>query len=105
MVQDQRIVSTSSVQCVGNTLYLQGRVYSPPYTVTAIGDVERLHAALQADPVVDVYRQWADKVGLGYVVQDLPEAELPAFTGTVRPEFAHVVRDLQPGDVQPTPKE
>ena len=45
-VMDQRLVSTSAVRCVGNTLVLQGRLYSPPYTVTAVGDPEALHAAL-----------------------------------------------------------
>ena len=38
MIQDQRIIATSAVQCVGNTLLLQGRVYSPPYVIKAIGD-------------------------------------------------------------------
>ena len=28
MIQDQRIIATSAVRCVGNTLILQGRVYS-----------------------------------------------------------------------------
>lgn len=91
MVQDQRIVSTSSVQCVGNTLYLQGRVYSPPYTITAVGDQQALRAALQADPVVSTYREWASAVGLGYDVEDLGEAELPAFAGAVRPQHATVL--------------
>lgn len=102
MVQDQRLVATSSVQCVGNTLFLQGRVYSPPYTVTAIGDSASLHAALEADPVVDIYRQWADTVGLGYAVQDLQEVEMPGFTGGVRTEHATVLEDLQPGSILPT---
>ena len=31
MVMDQRLISTSAVRCVGNTLILQGRVYSPPF--------------------------------------------------------------------------
>lgn len=35
---DQRLISTSAVRCVGNTLILQGRVYSPPYKITAVGD-------------------------------------------------------------------
>lgn len=91
MVQDQRIVSTSSVQCVGNTLYLQGRVYSPPYTITAVGDQESLRAALEADPVVSTYRGWAEAVGLGYAVEELPETELPAFAGAVRPQHATVL--------------
>ncbi len=33
-VMDQRLISTSAVRCVGNTLILQGRVYSPPYKIT-----------------------------------------------------------------------
>ena len=41
-IMDQRVIATSAVRCVGNTLILQGRVYSPPYTITAIGDPERL---------------------------------------------------------------
>ena len=36
-VMDQRLISTSAVRCVGNTLILQGRVYSPPYKITAVG--------------------------------------------------------------------
>ena len=43
-MQDQRIIATSAPRCVGNTLLLNGRTYSPPYTITAIGDV----AAMQA---------------------------------------------------------
>ena len=91
MVQDQRIISSSAVRCVGNTLYLQGRVYSPPYTITAIGDPGVLMRSLQDDPTVTNYRAWADILGLGYEVSDLGETELPAFTGTVRPQFASLV--------------
>ncbi|MFK5645777.1 DUF881 domain-containing protein [Ornithinimicrobium sp. LYQ121] len=95
-VMDQRLVSTSSVQCVGNTLYLQGRVYSPPFTVTAIGDRDALHAALERDPVVTTYRQWADAIGLGYVVQDLDEVDMPAYAGSIRPQAARVVEPSTP---------
>ena len=91
MIQDQRIISTSAVQCVGNTLYLQGRVYSPPYTITAIGDTEALTTALEADPTVRNYRAWADILGLGYAVSTPGEVEAPAFTGTVRPQHAQVL--------------
>jgi uncharacterized protein YlxW (UPF0749 family) len=46
-LMDQRVISTSAVRCVGNVLILQGRQYPPPYTVTAIGPVERLREALE----------------------------------------------------------
>src|SRR3712207_2320199 len=43
-VQDQRLVTTSAARCIGNTLLLAGRTYSPPYVITAIGDPARLQA-------------------------------------------------------------
>lgn len=90
MVEDQRIVSTSAVMCVGNTLYLHGRVYSPPFTITAVGEPERLLDALDADAVVTTYRQWADAIGLGYEVEQLGETQMPAYVGTGRPEYARI---------------
>lgn len=93
MIQDQRIIATSAIRCVGNTLYLGGRVYSPPYTVTAVGDPQQLQAALSADPVVDTYRQWSAAVGLGYDVREAGEVELPAYQGSVRAQHASVVTD------------
>jgi uncharacterized protein YlxW (UPF0749 family) len=52
MLQDQRVISTSAVHCVGNTLILQGRVYSPPFVVTAIGDVDPQHGQATAIAMV-----------------------------------------------------
>lgn len=91
MVQDQRIVATSAIKCVGNTLYLKGRVYSPPFVVTAIGDPDRLHTALQEDSVVSNYRAWAEILGLGYQVEDVPEIQMPAYHGSVRTQYATIV--------------
>ncbi|HEU5143844.1 MAG TPA: DUF881 domain-containing protein [Dermatophilaceae bacterium] len=92
MIQDQRIISTSAVRCVGNTLILQGRVYAPPYVITAIGDPDALEASLDADPTIAVYKQWVDYVGLGYDVQRHDSVELPAFSGSVDLEYAQAVR-------------
>jgi len=90
-VMDQRIISTSAVRCVGNTLILQGRVYSPPYTVTAVGPTERMRRALDASPGVDVYRQYAGLVGLGYDVTDIASAKLPGYRGPLELRFAQAV--------------
>ncbi|MDO8307597.1 MAG: DUF881 domain-containing protein [Actinomycetota bacterium] len=87
-VMDQRIVATSSVQCVGNTLLLQGRVYSPPYTITAVGPIQRMRAALRADPVVAAYRSWADVVGLGYEVVRRNEVVIPGYDVPVTMAYA-----------------
>ena len=82
-VMDQRLIATSAVRCVGNTLILQGRVYSPPYAITAIGPKLELMAALVDDPELAAYRSWANLVGLGYQVEELPDVTVPAFEGSI----------------------
>jgi uncharacterized protein YlxW (UPF0749 family) len=83
MLQDQRVISTSAVRCVGNTLILQGRVYSPPYTITAIGDRASMRQALNGSPDVTIYRQYVDALGLGYEVTSQANLKLPAYAGSL----------------------
>ena len=92
MLMDQRVVSTSAVRCVGNTLILQGRVYSPPFTIKAIGDPVKLKAALDDDEAVKVYKQYVDLVGLGYDVKTEQNASFPAFTGSLSLKYARAQR-------------
>jgi uncharacterized protein YlxW (UPF0749 family) len=87
-VMDQRLIGTSSVQCVGNTLLLQGRVYSPPYVIKAIGPLKKMRAALRDDPIVSAYRDWADAVGLGYDLKRENGATIPGFEGPIAMEYA-----------------
>ncbi|MCU1536313.1 MAG: hypothetical protein JWP82_664 [Humibacillus sp.] len=92
MIQDQRVISTSAVRCVGNTLILQGRVYAPPYRITAIGDLDQLQRGLDADPSIAIYQQYVDAVGLGWSVTTKGSAELPAYSGAVDFQFATPIR-------------
>src|SRR6478609_8331660 len=80
---DDIVVHQQDVQGVGNTLLLQGRVYSPPYVIKAIGNPTSLKAALDRDPQVRIYREWVDAVGLGYDVATTDQADFPAYTGTI----------------------
>lgn len=54
-INGQRLVGTSAVLCVGNTLLLNGTVHSPPYVVLAVGaardrfEADRLVRRLRAD--------------------------------------------------------
>jgi uncharacterized protein YlxW (UPF0749 family) len=63
---------------------LQGRVYSPPFRIAAIGDATRMQQALDASPGVRTYRQFVDVVGLGYQVEDQKEITVPAYEGSLR---------------------
>jgi uncharacterized protein YlxW (UPF0749 family) len=87
-IMDQRIISTSAVRCVGNTLILQGRVYSPPFVITAIGDPTQMQRALDADGDVKIYRQYVKEFQLGYELDVHRTVSLPAYDGTLDLDYA-----------------
>lgn len=88
MLQDQRVVAGSAFRCAGNTLLLEGRVYSPPFIVTAIGNTQSMRHALDDSHAVQVYRDWVAYVGLGETIEDLPDATLPGFDGSLTIDIA-----------------
>lgn len=90
-VMDQRLISTSAVRCVGNTLILQGRVYSPPYKITAIGEPEKLQKALAESPAIQNYMVYVNVYGLGWKVTEDGTVTLPGYSGTVDLQYAQPV--------------
>ncbi|MER5883915.1 DUF881 domain-containing protein [Streptomyces sp. NPDC001941] len=90
-VMDQRLISTSAVRCVGNTLILQGRVYSPPYKITAVGGTGALQKALGASPALQNYQLYVKAYGLGWKVDEHRAMTLPGYSGTVDLHYAKPV--------------
>lgn len=87
-MQDQRLINLSAPRCVGNTLLLNGRTYSPPYTVRAIGDVAGMQAALADAPLVTLYKQYVIRFGLGYTEKAEDDIEIPGYSEPVRMMYA-----------------
>jgi uncharacterized protein YlxW (UPF0749 family) len=80
-IMNERVIATTAVRCVGNTLLLHGRVFSPPFTVTAVGDLARMRRALAADPAVQIFKQYVAVYGLGYSMTTTSRTTLPAYGG------------------------
>lgn len=91
MIKGVRIVSTSAVRCVGNTLLLDGRVYSPPFVVSAIGDSGRLQRSLDAAEGVRAFKQASASFGLGYQVNAEVDMTIPAYEGSTALRSARVL--------------
>jgi uncharacterized protein YlxW (UPF0749 family) len=87
-VMGVRVISTSAVRCVGNTLLLNGRVYSPPFVITAIGDPERMRTALDASDGVRAFRAQAATLGLGYSFKPEGDVQVPAYDGSTSLQYA-----------------
>jgi uncharacterized protein YlxW (UPF0749 family) len=87
-MQDQRIIASSMPRCVGNTLLLNGRTYSPPYTITAIGNAAAMQASLAAAPLVTLYKQYVVRFGLGYHEEVKPDVQIVGHSEPVRTRVA-----------------
>ena len=86
-IMGQRVVATSAVRCVGNTLLLHGQVFGPPFVVTAVGDPATMQKALAADPDVQIFQQYVAAYGLGYRATTSARVTLPAYDGPL--ELTH----------------
>lgn len=87
-INGQRLVSTSAVLCVGNTLLLNGTVHSPPYVVGAVGASRE---RFEADRLVRRLGQEADTFSLGFTVERKSRLELPAYRGSAKLTYAKPV--------------
>ena len=87
-LQDQRLVSTTGIKCVGNTVVLEGIPYAPPYRIEAVGDPGRLLRALNGDETIDRYREYVEAYGLGLAVTTAERLTLAAYEGEPSMEYA-----------------
>lgn len=83
----QRLISTTAIKCVGNTVLLHGVPYSPPYVIEAVGDPTAMYASLNDAEKVNVYKQYVDVYGLGLHIETDDELVIPAYDGA--PELDH----------------
>lgn len=88
----ERMVSTSAVRCVGNTLLIQGRLVGPPFVISAIGPAEAMRSALDVEPGVALFQRYVDDFGLTYSVTTRSTLHLPAYDGPL--ELPHVARSV-----------
>lgn len=83
-INDQRVVTTTAIRCIGPLITVNGVRISPPYEVAAIGDPDKLGKALtMPDGIVDNLRR------LGIPVKITPHSDLivPSLSVTPKLEF------------------
>lgn len=87
-LQGERLISTTGIKCVGNTVVLDGVPYSPPYTIEAIGDQTALDFALSTSPDVITYGHYATAYGLGLDVAKVDNLVAKPYAGTIALTYA-----------------
>jgi uncharacterized protein YlxW (UPF0749 family) len=91
-IMDVRVISTSAVRCVGNTLLLHGQVFSPPFKITAIGEPTAMHRALESANGVQQFRDAVADFGLGYTETVERNVTVRAYDGSSDLRSARVAK-------------
>lgn len=89
-LQGQRIISTTGIKCVGNTVLLDGVPYAPPYRIVAVGNVSGMVDSLNSTPATVTYADYSREHGLGLAISTLAKAKIPAYAGAVSLQHAKV---------------
>lgn len=90
-IQGQRVISTTGIKCVGNTVVLHGIPYSPPYVISAVGDPLTMQRKIDRDRYIEIYREYVEAYDLGWHVESHSSIELAAYEGPLDLKYARPV--------------
>lgn len=90
-VQGVRVTSRTVIRCIGNVILIDGRSYSPPYIVSAIGDPDELGSRVNADPRILNYKAYVALYGLGWDMTTEDALEFAAANAKTTISYAKVV--------------
>lgn len=89
-INGQRIVATTAVRCVGNTIMVNDVKIATPFEIKAIGDPNTLEAALMIKGgVSDYLKSW----GISLTVKKEEKIDVPRYTGVISFKHAQPVTE------------
>ncbi len=87
-INDERMVGTSSVYCVGSTIMVNGTLMSPPFSVLMIGPQASLMRVFDDPSELRDIKQRNEIHGLGFRVTRQREVRVTGFTGSLAARYA-----------------
>ncbi len=89
-IGSERLVTTTAIDAVGDTILINSTKSIPPFMIRVIGDPAKLRAGI-ANPnnLTDLHRR-VDNLGLVFTIEEKKSVIVPAFNGVLRSRFAKV---------------
>lgn len=82
-VGGERVMATTSIRSVGQTVLVNLTVLSSPYEIEAVGDPETLREEFGGTAFAEDFEGWVEEFGLGMDVSEVEEVEVPRYNGTL----------------------
>lgn len=89
-VNNQRIISTSSIRCVGPVIQVNYQKVASPFKIKAIGNSQYLESAMNIkNGIVDTLKEY----GINITVERMEEVEISKYDGTFSAKYAHKMEE------------
>jgi uncharacterized protein YlxW (UPF0749 family) len=90
-INQERVVATTSIYCVGSTIMVNDTRLSPPYIIQAIGPPDTQSEVLRNPSFLRDLKDRSSRYGVQFQVTNVGNLRLPAYAGSL------VVRYARPG--------
>ncbi|MHB0913079.1 MAG: DUF881 domain-containing protein [Armatimonadota bacterium] len=91
---DQRIIATTAIRCVGGVIQVNGVPMSPPFVITALGPPNALESALKMpNGIIDQFHAIPGVAGSMVRVKRREHLEIPAYSGSIYFKYAQEVKE------------
>jgi uncharacterized protein YlxW (UPF0749 family) len=87
-INDERLVASTSIYCVGSTIIVNNTRLSPPYEIRALGNPSQLEEALKDPGTLKKVKSRAKLYGIQFKYAQVKEMTLPTFTGGFAIKYA-----------------
>ncbi len=83
-INEQRLIATSSITSVGNTILVNNSNLAPPFTISAIGDYPSFLIRLSDPTVLPDLQKRVKENGIQFSTEESPYVVLPVYNGQFR---------------------
>jgi len=93
-VNKERVIATSPITAIGNTILINNAHISPPYTIEAVGDSRTIGSSVQRIVNQDLLQSFYERVKnnhIGIKVTLTQNTLVPAYTGSLRTNMINLV--------------
>ena len=86
-INDQRIIATSPITSVGNSILINNSHLAPPFTISVVGDYDSFLMRLSDPNVLTDLQKRVNEEGIKFEIKKLPYIVLPIYNGQFRLKF------------------
>jgi uncharacterized protein YlxW (UPF0749 family) len=87
-INDERLVASTSIYCVGSTIIVNNTRLSPPYEIRALGNPAQLEEALKDPGTLKKIKSRAQIYGIQFKYAQAKDLSAPTFTGGFSIKYA-----------------